>query len=214
MTNPGFNSDITGPAQTPSPWMRGYECKNATGDCAFFLNDPNNDVQTMSPDTLPYFQGGFGLGQNLPPYEGSSYVGLLQAKVQYCQQTDFCCGAQGGGLLTTNGQITYYQEGVWQRLLDANGTPTEMEMNIEYTGSVQLSQVRDYMGAAFELIDSECQQVGTAPAAEQNLDYAPSIEIWGGTHAPLSQGDNYKGHQFDYPLGTDTVGYSKMLWRS
>tara|TARA_R100001440_G_scaffold18817_2_gene31858 strand:- start:37253 stop:46921 length:9669 start_codon:yes stop_codon:yes gene_type:complete len=215
LTNPGFNGP-TGLEQTPDPWMRGYQCKNSPTICFDGLTDPNQSgTQTMTADTLPFNDPFFGSqGQNLAPYEGSSYVGLVSSKVVLCQPTDLCCATVGGGILDNNIDITYYQEGVWQRLLDANGTPTEMEMNIEYTGAVQLSQIRDHIVKSYGFGPGGCQETGSSPSCEQNLDYAPSIEIWGGTHSPLSQGDNYKGNQFGYPLGTDIVGYSKMLWRS
>ena len=245
-TNPGFNGP-TGLEITPSPWNRGYQCRDSA--CVGGLIDPDQgNIKTMTADTLPVITNLLGelvdgtpivvsssVGGNLPPYEGTSYLGLVEFKKAICWRglgnlSTVCCGQPFGAELFTNGPPTYYQEGSWQELLDANGLPTEMEMNLEYVGTVQLSQISDHTLQGFQLVENSeeytpgydefsdppniCLDLPVESTASQNLDFAPSLEIWGGTHSPLSQGENYKGHQFGYPLGTDTVGYSKLLWRS
>ena len=184
--NPGFNleaGDVYGAAIAPSPWQTGYQCTGIT--------------TTMSPDTNPN-----GLpGITLAPYEGNAYIGLLQFGSS--PNTSICNGL--GGTDQSGIGTTYYQEGVWQQLVNGAGSPNSLAPNTLMIGSVALATSSNH------------------PSTATYTNVKPTLEIWGGSQPPGVQGENYRGAQFGYdgsqPFnqqydGNDTVGSSELLWRS
>ena len=177
--NPGFNlqeGDNYGWSQTPSPWNNGYLC----------VNQSDLVGGVMSPDTCP---------TNLPPvnsiqpYEGDAFIGMLQ----FGDPNALCNGL--GGFDSQGANPTYYQEGVWQQLVNGNGSPNSLAPNTQLVGSVALAQASSH------------------PSTASFTNFAPTLEIWGGSEPPGLQGQNYRGSQFSYD-GADTLGSSELLWRS
>ena len=151
----------------------------------------------MSPDTNPN-----GLpGITLAPYEGNAYIGLLQFGSS--PNTSICNGL--GGTDQSGIGTTYYQEGVWQQLVNGAGSPNSLAPNTLMIGSVALATSSNH------------------PSTATYTNVKPTLEIWGGSQPPGVQGENYRGAQFGYdgsqPFnqqydGNDTVGSSELLWRS